>query len=673
MRSRRSLQATAVLLGLLGLRLASLCSGISGMSPRRVVGKLDRQMLTPNFDTYKLSAAPMFERTHQATVPSGTRATNEQLGGGIDFASTALRVGFNDLQPDRVFPHERFYVVSRDGSLLLLSLPPDDSPEHEEEGTPETLPLTLETLWQVQPPLQTGEIVSVCGSGDLVLVCRHGGSLYVLRRAPAPVCSTSLVASLTLSDFGAHVSDCGIQPHAPSMPAEGEESGGGGGTVAIGDCKKRKVADGQKDDAVGAGEGHAAAGTALGSDDQWSSSYYLLDAWGSVGGAGALSAGKDMEVTVLLGVVSRPVAVAGESDQVYGGGTACKVQRLELRRAVSGAAGAGAAGHAWDLVSSAGFAVGTRLPVFARLWPARNQLLLLSTQALLEDGHDGYVASGAGQGWGGTGGPSVEAADDDMAATGRSAQLVHCSLVPSEAGEGEGWWVKTYALEDEASGPLGFIGVGGVDVLADAAGSATGPGSQQVSARALPALGFGATTGLGMHDLHVLRVAMGMSGEIETRHVLSFPAVGYIQKGRPNKKAVMFSCAAVCPAAVLVDSDEGLTAYESNTRGVAVASGEYAFGSAHAPMRVVARQADIDLEVNGRRSGGGEAAAQAAVLGYQMVGTRVVALTKSCIVVFRARPAASGQEDGPEMDSGGETTMRLPNGMMIPEHLLDDW
>ena len=90
MRSRRSLQATAVLLGLLGLRLASLCSGISGMSPRRVVGKLDRQMLTPNFDTYKLSAAPMFERTHQATVPSGTRATNEQLGGGIDFASTAL-------------------------------------------------------------------------------------------------------------------------------------------------------------------------------------------------------------------------------------------------------------------------------------------------------------------------------------------------------------------------------------------------------------------------------------------------------------------------------------------------------------------------------------------------------------------------------------------------------
>ena len=90
-------------------------------------------------------------------------------------------------------------------------------------------------------------------------------------------------------------------------------------------------------------------------------------------------------------------------------------------------------------------------------------------------------------------------------------------------------------------------------------------------------------------------------------------------------------------------------------------------------MRVVARQADIDLEVNGRRSGGGEPAAQAAVLGYQMVGTRVVALTKSCIVVFRARPAASGQEDVPEMDSGGETTMRLPNGMMIPEHLLDDW
>ena len=644
------------------------------MSARRVVGKLDRQMLTPSFETYKLSAAPMFQRTHQATVPSGTRATNEQLGGGIDFASTAIRVGFNDLQPDRVFPHERFYVVSRDGCLLLLSLPPDDSPEHDEEGTPEPLPLTLETLWQVQPPLQAGEIVSVCGSGDLVLVCRHGGSLYVLRRAPAPVCSTSLVASLTLSDFGARVSDCDCQPHAPSMPAEGEESRGGGGTLAIGDWKKRKVADDQKDGAAGAAEG-LAAGTALRSDDHWSSSYYLLDAWGSVGSAGPLSAGKDMEVTVLLGVVSRPAAVAGagESDQVYGGGTACKVQRLELRRAVSGAAGAGAVGHVWDLVSSAGLAVGTRLPAFARLWPARNQLLLLSTQAFLEDGYDGYVASEAGQGCGGPDGPSVEAADDNMAATGRSAQLVHCSLVPSEAGEGEGWRVKTYALEDEASGPLGFIGVGGVDVWANAAGSAAGPGSQHASARALPALGFGATTGLGMHDLHVLRVAIGMSGEIETRHVLSFPAVGYIQKGKPNKKAVIFSCAAVRPAAVLVDSDEGLNAYESNTCGVAVASGDYAFGSAHAPMRVVARQDDIDLGVNGRRSGGGEQATQPAVLGYQMVGTRVVALTESCILVFRARPAGSGREDDPEMGSGGETTMRLPNGMMIPEHLLDDW
>ena len=164
----------------------------SGM-PARIIGSLNRKLLTPNFHTYKLSSSPIFELAQEIKVPGGgTRATNAQVGGGIDFANTAFRVNFNDLQPDRVLPRERFYIVSKDGRLLLLSLRGDDE---EDDGTSSTAEpaLTIESLHEVHPPLQQGEIVSVCGCGQIIMMCRHYGALTILRRAPAPVCTTSVI------------------------------------------------------------------------------------------------------------------------------------------------------------------------------------------------------------------------------------------------------------------------------------------------------------------------------------------------------------------------------------------------------------------------------------------------------------------------------------------------
>ena len=59
-----------------------------------------------------------------------------------------------------------------------------------------------------------------------------------------------------------------------------------------------------------------------------------------------------------------------------------------------------------------------------------------------------------------------------------------------------------------------------------------------------------------------------------------------------------------------------------------------------------------------------------------MVGTRVVALTKSCIVVFRARPAASGQEDRggqEEGEQGGEAEEDIQTKAMYVERLAVHW
>ena len=132
------------------------------------------------------------------------------------------------------------------------------------------------------------------------------------------------------------------------------------------------------------------------------------------------------------------------------------------------------------------------------------------------------------------------------------------------------WTADVHTLVDSASGPLKFLGLGGPDG----------------AAHSLPALGVGASTGLGMHDLHVLRLlppdADGLVGDggsagagggeeegergLRTKHEWSFPAVAYIQKGKPNKKALTFSRDVETPVALLVDAEEGLNVYESNVR-----------------------------------------------------------------------------------------------------------
>jgi hypothetical protein len=65
------------------------------------------------------------------------------------------------------------------------------------------------------------------------------------------------------------------------------------------------------------------------------------------------------------------------------------------------------------------------------------------------------------------------------------------------------------------------------------------------------------------------------------------------------------------------------------------------------------------------------------VLGYQIVGSRVVVLTRRRALVFEARAGENeqrgGDEDMGDATDGDEVPMRLPNGMLIPEHLLDDW
>ena len=115
-----------------------------------------------------------------------TVLTNRQVGGGIDFASTAFRISFNDLQPDRALPRERFYIVTNEGSLLLLTLGEDndnDTPNDPSSSSEQAF--GVETLLDIQPPLQTGEIVSVCGCGDLIVspVCISSSSALRHRAA----------------------------------------------------------------------------------------------------------------------------------------------------------------------------------------------------------------------------------------------------------------------------------------------------------------------------------------------------------------------------------------------------------------------------------------------------------------------------------------------------------
>jgi hypothetical protein len=67
-----------------------------------------------------------------------------------------------------VFPRERFYLIANDGRLLQLTLGDDAGGEEPGSAWSEP-PLLIEPLYDIQPPLLPGEIVSVCGCGDVIV------------------------------------------------------------------------------------------------------------------------------------------------------------------------------------------------------------------------------------------------------------------------------------------------------------------------------------------------------------------------------------------------------------------------------------------------------------------------------------------------------------------------
>jgi len=219
----------------------------------------------------------------------------------------------------------------------------------------------------------------------------------------------------------------------------------------------------------------------------------------------------------------------------------------------------------------------------------------------------------------------------------------------------------------------------------------------------LPPLGVGAKTGLGMHDLHVLRVCCAPAATpaatddtsaatsatmeaaaatvgtadgdvLTTRHVLSFPAVGYIQKGKPNTKALTFSSDVATPAVLIVDSEEGLNVYECNTHGIPLQRGpsgdKYCYGATNSKMSSVARQSTLDLSPSGTEGVENMDEGEVA-LGFQVVGRRMLALTHKNVFVFN--PSLTSMDAPDTASPNQDIPMRLPNGMIIPEHLLDDW
>lgn len=569
-----------------------------------------------------------------------------QLGGGFDFASTALRVNFNDLQPDRVFPQERFYLVSQDGHLLLLSLR-DDPGEGDPSSSAET-PLAIESLYHIQPPLQNGEIVSVCGCGETIVLCRHSGSIVILRSSPAPLCQTSVSGLLMLSQHGCSASQ------QDTSAFELEQVGA-----------RNRASQKDKLDATAAKADHSALEPGR-EEDAWTSAYYLLDARAGNG----VAEGRDAEerasvqselgegsqassqLTLLVAVVSR--LGHAEAAETCGGRTRCRLQRIHLERSV--------ASGPWQLISSVGVDVGAAVPPLARLWPSRDQILMASSQAYGDEelSDQGNPATRCEDDI------AAQAAEYDDYETGYD-RLVHLHMpvrsgqegeVDACSGGGRRWKVRTYMLHDTAasSGPLTWIGLGG----------------PESSAHGLPAVGLGAKTGLGMHDLHVMRVSAvlasaGGSGDGHTQgagtgdagpyalaseHVLTFPAVGYIQKGKTNKKGVTFSWSSAVPSAFILDAEDGLHAYESNTRGV-LAGGQESTGGAgqtggdvlqsargessfktqkfvygSAKLSTKARQSSIDV---GQEACGGAAQGEEGgmLLGYQVVGRSVLTTSTS--------------------------------------------
>ena len=494
---------------------------------------------------------------------------SRQLGGGFDFASTALRVNFNDLQPDRVFPQERFYLVSNDGHLLLLSLG-DDAGDGDLPPSSAQPPLAIEDLYHIHPPLQNGEIVSVCGCGEIVVMCRHSGSVTVLRRAPAPVCRTSVVGLIALSQHGLLASD---QEPGDDVLRQAKASSGASKKIKLDDSAA------QADDSSSHEPHHG--------EEEWTSAYYLLDArvgesvaerlfddadeCARVGAEAGIEGG--CQLTLLVAVVSR--AHKAGAEEPYGGGqTRCRLQRIHLERDL--------ASDSWKTVSSVGVQVGAVVPPLARLWPSCDEILMVSSQTYAEvDLSDvGNPACNSKVH------PAARASEYEEHEAGYD-RLVHLHLpvragqggqVDPSKGGGPRWKVRTYMLHDTASGPLTWIGPGGSDP----------------SEYGLPSVGLGAKSGLGMHDLHVMRLAAvpvgagrhgdGKGGDVldfdsgpytlESEHMLTFPAVGYIQKGKSNKKGVTFSCNTAVPSAFIVDAEDGVHAYEGNTRGVLIGETE---------------------------------------------------------------------------------------------------
>ena len=176
------------------------------------------------------------------------------------------------------------------------------------------------------------------------------------------------------------------------------------------DGKKRKVASGTDPTHEPMTDGASGKKPDEDGPGSWLSAYYLLDAWAETGThpdrrrarresakCGELAPESDarpenidcMQLTLLLAVVSRPLspgaAGTGSCDaQAYGGRTVCKVQRIHLRRvfaasplAGAGGGGSGAVETVWQHMSSAGIAIGATLPALARLWPSRDEVLVL--------------------------------------------------------------------------------------------------------------------------------------------------------------------------------------------------------------------------------------------------------------------------------------------------------
>eukprot|EP00291_Cryptomonas_curvata_P018317 CAMPEP_0172169954 /NCGR_PEP_ID=MMETSP1050-20130122/10997_1 /TAXON_ID=233186 /ORGANISM="Cryptomonas curvata, Strain CCAP979/52" /LENGTH=108 /DNA_ID=CAMNT_0012841079 /DNA_START=92 /DNA_END=414 /DNA_ORIENTATION=+ len=82
-------------------------------SPASFTGSIERSKLNTFFDTYKLCPEdePLFKLSCNQGLPTPARLTST-IHSGLDFISTNFRIRFNDLQPDRSAPRERFFFLA---------------------------------------------------------------------------------------------------------------------------------------------------------------------------------------------------------------------------------------------------------------------------------------------------------------------------------------------------------------------------------------------------------------------------------------------------------------------------------------------------------------------------------------------------------------------------------